>query len=304
MWTIVTLSDHTKLVNLLISLAHKTPDLKSPLNDVGYTLDHIGLKVVFSDGKELNPDISFKSHKANRLLLSEAKSGGVDNEQAKKYKALAPDDISRRGLTTLPAVGLSVETCYFCTSANRASVLANEAKHQWGFPIITFDGTSLKKERTNAKFRDEALEALFTEGITFDHEPTYAFYPFGEGDSEGWIVESVLWKLAVLATQGKTKFTEDQLVNECHPLIGYFGREEKKYVRRITHSALDLINKSGSQRFSIKPLKGQEWQIVKFSLGKFTKRYITFLADSFDKKGKFEDLTKWFAEEEKKEPED
>jgi hypothetical protein len=292
-----TLSDHTRLINLLITLAHKTPDLKSPLNQLGYDLEHIGLKIAFADGTGLDPDLSFKSHKRTALLLAEAKSGGVDNEQAKKYKALTPNDISRLGLTDLPAPNLSIQVFYACTKANRDMVMANEAKFHWGFPILTFDGKVLKKEEESAPFQDEEIERLFSTGVGFDHEPPLTFFPFGEGDSDGWVVLSVLYELAVLWTRQETTFTPDQLLRQCHRLFGYFDKEEKRRLLGITKSALDKINKSGSTRFAVRPLRGDKWQIVKFSIGRLGKNAITFLADSFDQKRPTMDLQKFLDDE-------
>ena len=266
------------------------------MNEIGYDLEHIGLKIVLGDGTGPNPDLSFKSHKANHLLLIEAKSGSVDNEQAKKYKSLTPADISRLGLTALPAPPLTIDVCYACTRENRESVLANEARYQWGFPIITYDGTVLRKEKTNAKFSDPALENLFAEGISFERDPSYSFYPFGEGDSPGWVVESVLFQLAILWTRGKDKFTVDELVQNCHPLIGYFDRDQVRQIIGLTRSALIKISQSGSRRFSIKQLKGQEWQIVKFGVGRFTRKYISLFADTFDARGQTLDLERYFKE--------
>ena len=62
-----TLSDHTKLVNLLITLAHKTPDLKSPLNQIGYDLEHIGLKITFTDGTGGEPRFIFQIAQKDRV---------------------------------------------------------------------------------------------------------------------------------------------------------------------------------------------------------------------------------------------
>ena len=245
----------------------------------------------------MNPDLSFKSHRRTALLLAEAKSGGVDNVQAKKYKALTPNDISKLGLTDLPAPNLSDQVFYACTKANRDMVMANEAKYQWGFPILTFDGKMLKKEEKSAPFQDEEVERLFSDGVGFDHDPPLAFFPFGVGDSDGWVVLSVLYELAVFWTRQQTIFTPDQLLRECHPFVGYFDRDQKRRFLGITKAALDKISKSGNTRFSIKPLRGDHWQIVKFSVGKLAKNAITFLADSFDKRGPTMDLQKFLDDE-------
>ena len=274
------------------------------MNDIGYELEYIGLKVTFPDGKEVRPDLSFKSHQANTLLLGEAKSGGVDNEQASRYKALTPELISTLGLTKLPAPKLNLDVFYACTKANRESVMANEARHQWGFPILSFDGTILKKEKTNARFKDPAVEKLFADGITFDHELTCAFYPFGEGDSDGYIVSSVLMRLAFMWTQGQNRFTVEGLVEECHPLMGYFDRSEKIRVFAVVRSLLTDISRAGNRRFVIRPIRGSEWQIDAFAAGRFARRLIMGFADTFDHRDRVADLERLFkeaAEEEEKE---
>gem|GEM_PF-4565177 len=231
------------------------------------------------------------------MLLAEAKSGSIDNDQASRYKAVTPEVISKLGLTKLPYPNLALDVFYTCTSANREAVMANEAKYRWGFPILTFDGSVLKKEKTSAKFKDPAVEKLFADGIKFDHELTYAFYPFGEGDSDGWIVTSILMRLAFLWTQGQHRFTPEDVVKGCHPLLGYFDRDERRHVLAVTRSALTEISKSGNRRFVIRPLRGQEWQIDAFSTGKYARRFIALLADTFDHKVRTDDLERIFREE-------
>jgi hypothetical protein len=302
-----TLSHHTRLVNLLITLALKTPDLKSPLSDLGYSLEHIGPKIVFSDNTVLTPDISFMSREKNSVLVCEAKAGGIDNDQAKKYKLLKPEDISRRALTALPAENLKVEVCYFCLLENRLEVLANEGKNRWGFPIIFFDGRSLKKDVSSGRFQDQRLEELFSRGVTIEREPPNTFYPFGSGDSQGWIAFCILYELMKLWALNKREITEDELIRSCHPLLGYCFRDERNFVKKITHVALESISKSGSLRYVIKPLGNQRWQLVKMTLGKNSERFITFLADGLDKRPderQIDDLMKWAVEQDKKEPDD
>jgi len=302
-----TLSDHTRLLNLLITLAYKTPDLPFPLFNLGYSLEHIGPRIVFSEAKlTLNPDLAFKSDARNEVLLVEAKSGGIDNKQAAKYKALAPDDISRRNLTSLPAENLKVEVCYVCLFQNRLEVLANEGKYYWGFPIIFFDGKSLRKDASSGKFRDERLEGLFSTGVTIEREPPNTYYPFGQGDSQLWISFCVLSQLMEMYAIGKREVTEDGVIKACHPLLGYCFKDERNFVKQITHTALESISKSGSLRYTIKSLGGQKWQLVKMTLGKNSESFIAKFSEEFDKKPdirKIEDLTKWIVEDERKEEE-
>lgn len=269
------------------------------MNSLGYDLESIGLRVVLSDG-ELRPDISFKSHKSNILLLGEVKGGGVDNVQAKKYKALKPDDISKQGLTTLPAPNLQLDVFYACTSENRESVMNNEAKHAWRFPILTFDGGTLKKERTNARFKDPDVESLFSEGVTLDHELTYSYYPFGEGDTIGWIAQSLLYTIGVLWTQNERIFSTERLVVASHPLLGFFGKDERRQLFAITRSVLMKISTSPNVHVSVKPLRGEKWQIDRFVIGKYMRKYISLLADSLDAPKQYVDLQRYLDEESRK----
>ncbi len=303
-----TLSDHTRLLNLLITLAYKTPDLPSPLFDIGYSLEHIGTKIAFpSDAVVLSPDLQFKSDAATTILFCEAKSGGIENGQAKKYKFLTPDIISSRNLTTLPAQNLKVETCYVCLFENRLDVLANEGLYRWGFPIIFFDGKTLKKDESTGNFNDPSLNKVFSKGITISREPPNTFYPFGQGDSQGWIAYCVLTQLLESWAMGVREVTEDDLIRNSHRFFGYCFQDERNFVKRITHTALESISKSGSLRYTIKPLGNQRWQLVKMTLGKNSEGFVAKFCDEFDKRPddrQTADLTEWIKEEEKKEPED
>lgn len=287
-----TLSDHTSLLNVLIALGHRTPDLKHPLEDHGYTLDRIGMKIDFPDG-ELNPDITFKSHARNRLLIIEAKSGGINNEQAKRYKALTPDHISRLGLTTLPATNLTTQVCYACLSKNIDKVLDNEQRHQHGFPIIVFSGSTLRKVEQSESFDDPELQQLFSDGVTFDCEPSYFNYPFGPDDTKGWIAYCVLSKLAEFWAREKKRFTEIDLMRECHPLIEYLGKKEQKIIHRVVHGVLEEVNDNDLPRLTIKKHKNQEWEIITFIFTKINAKSLMDMATRFDTKPDYDDLEKW-----------
>ena len=290
-----TLSEHTKLINLLISLSHRTPDLDYPLEKRGYSLDRIGINIVLPKG-QLNPDVSFKSHKQNHLLLVEAKSGGVDNEQAKKYGSLTADDISKRGLTTLPATNLAFQVCYVCLSKNKREVLENEKRMNWGFPILVFDGSSLKKEITDAAFIDKDLENLFSAGVKFNREPSYTHYPFDNSDTKGWIAYCIISKLAEFWAKETRRFSENELVRACHPLIEYLGRKERNAIRRTTHLFLVELNDKEFSRLEIKPHRNQEWELLNFVLTKKHSESLMMMADDFDKKEDFADMREFFPE--------
>lgn len=284
------LSQHTKLINALITLGHRTPDFKHPLEDIGYTIDFIGLRIVLQTG-ELRSDISFKSHKENTLVLMEAKSGGIEVKQAERYRTLSPNDISIRGLTSLPADNLKVQVCYVCTSGNHEKLLENEEKYHLGFPILVFNGTSLRKSREIKNvFVSEQLEELFDIGVTFDKELSNYYYPFGEGDNKAWIAFCILCTMAQFYGSGKKIFYEIELVRETHPLFEYISSDEKKSIRRTTRDVLDQLNKQDMVNFKIKRLEDQKWEIIDFRYTKSMQRFLMSVASIFETRAGYADI--------------
>ncbi|MBI3859503.1 MAG: hypothetical protein HY296_04600 [Thaumarchaeota archaeon] len=289
-----TLSEHTRLVNILITLGLRTPDFGHPLEDVGYTLDRIGPTVVLPDSTSVQPDLTFKSHERNRLLVAEAKSGGVDNAQAASFKQLTPDILSSQGITTLPATNLSFETCYACSSTNRDVVFQNEAQNHHGFPILVYEDETLKKGNGSSAFQDGLLENLFSRGVTFSRPPSFSNYPFGEGDGKGWIAFQVLAAISELEALGKGTFTEKDLMVKTHPLLGYMDPKARQYIHRVISDVLNTLNlREEDERFVIKKLHNQEWQVVKFRRTKQVAQMLMQIADEFDQKPDYEDLTSY-----------
>ena len=197
-----TLSEHTRLVNILITLGIRTPDFGHPLEDIGYTLDRLGPTAVLPDKSSVQPDVTFKSHEKKHLLMSEAKSGGIDNAQAEGFKKITPEIISSQGLTSLPASGLTSELCYACSSGNKETALRNEKEHHHGFPILVYESNVLRKDGATSAFQDGRLENLFAKGVVFAKPPPHNNYPFGEGDTKGWIAFHVLAAISELQALG------------------------------------------------------------------------------------------------------
>ncbi|MGH2637913.1 MAG: hypothetical protein ACRDF4_01285, partial [Rhabdochlamydiaceae bacterium] len=174
----------------------------------------------------------------------EAKSGGIEEKQAERYRTLSPNDILARGLTTLPADNLKLQVCYVCTSGNHEKLLENERKYNLGFPILVFDGSALRESiEIKNVFVSEQLEQLFRVGVIFDKELSNYNYPFGEGDNKAWIAFCLFSTLAQFYGLGKKIFSEIELVRETHPLFEYISSDEKKGIRRTTHDVMEQLNR-------------------------------------------------------------
>ncbi len=301
----ITLSNHTRLVNLLLALSRHTPDLDHPLDNIGYSLEHVGLRIVLPVGNPLVPDLSFRSANPNELLLIEAKSGGVNNEQARKYASLDPVEISKRGLTSLEAMGLSVQVCYAVTAMNRDKVLENEKRYRLGFPIITFQNNLVAREPKSSPFKNPKLEKFFSDGVKFRRNPSTEVFPFSADDSRGWIAFSVASKLIELNAVGISRFTELDLTRRCHPLMGYFSRENEAEIRSVVHKTLTSLRDIGSTRLVIRSLSNQEWEISTFRRVKSVRKMLMDLAEKLDSEPG--DLRKFLTEaakDEAKEPQE
>jgi hypothetical protein len=287
-----TLSEHTRLINVLITLGVRTPDFGHPLEDIGYTLDRIGPTVVLPDSTKVQPDLAFKSHERNHLLLSEAKSGGIDDGQAGHLKQVTPQMISSQGLTSLPAPNLSFEACYACGGGNKTVVFRNEAEKHYGFPILVYEGGSLRKGADSGAFIDRPLDDLFSTGVAFLKPPPTHHYPFGEGDSKGWIAFQVLAAISEIVALGKTTFTETELMRKTHPLLEYMDARARQYIHRVIADVLNTLNlREDDDRFVIKRLRSQEWQVVKFRRTKLVAEMLMGIADEFDGRPDYADLT-------------
>ncbi|QQG48870.1 MAG: hypothetical protein HY247_00680 [archaeon] len=249
---------------------------------MGYSLERIGMKIALPLGEPLVPDLSFKNANPNELLLIEAKSGGVDSEQGKKYSKLQPLDISKKGLTSLDAKDLSIQVCYACTASNKQKVLENEKRNKLGFPIIAFENNRIVKEPSSALFKNHKLEKFFSAGVSFERSPSTDVYPFSADDSRGWIAFYVMAKLVELHAVGKTRFSEKDLMLKCHPLISYFSNEHQGEVHSVVHKALVSIVEIGSTRVQIRSVGNQEWEITKFHRVKSVRKMLMDLAEKLD----------------------
>lgn len=77
------------------------PPWPSPLADAGYEIIRIEQPVTTEAGK-VTVDLLFAARARNALLAIECKDGSVQEEQAKRYQAMAPIDLVRTASVTLP----------------------------------------------------------------------------------------------------------------------------------------------------------------------------------------------------------
>jgi len=94
------LSNHTRLINIILNLAICTAKFPHPLYDLGYLLKKgCGIEVKIKlNGQGVTPDVLLINDKDNHILIFECKSKAIKNDQLMKYLTLKDNIVNAKRL--------------------------------------------------------------------------------------------------------------------------------------------------------------------------------------------------------------
>lgn len=237
------ISEHTKLMNCFIGLTKKDFTFPSSLREEGYNLDSIEPHFRNSLGEEVNGDLLLNSRKIDHALVIECKggrdaNGGHLKEQIKKYKGLTKQDILPH-VSTSESSKLSMDVTFVFSEKDNSSI-PNYPDIGNNFAVIIKKESSIEKSNDYGSFKRNELNILFSRGISIPKEIPTKYYPFSCDDSLLAMAPFILRSIVHLARKKRQGFTEDDILDNAHPLWKYFDDHHKKSMR----TKLDKIMKS------------------------------------------------------------
>ncbi|KAF5072912.1 hypothetical protein DSECCO2_196940 [anaerobic digester metagenome] len=253
----VELSDHTKLMNIIIGLCHDIPHWPNPFTQKNYKISQIEAKI-----PESNPDIIISNTSTNHSILFECKSShNVKEKQIEKYAKVRKDPsvvIQSGKVKVVHKRQYSVDIAY-CSFEDLSS---NEL-------ICKHDMHCIHIERiTNAKinsihltrgiFSKNGLNAVFPID-TKTSKPPYFLYPFDENDIELFTKE-MLNQLQKFALTNKNSFTTPELLSKTHPL--WHRIDDKKKFEKKASSILSDLQKKGLKNYLERSKASGKWSIT------------------------------------------
>src|SRR5579871_5027057 len=156
------------------------------------------------------------------MLIVEAKSGSIQRRQHNEYTRLIPADINSKLISSVPASLLNIEICYACSDANLPLFYAERFTNGFSFPLLVFDGMSIKRDPSFPHFSNQTLENTFSGvGIRFNHPPPNTYYPFSDEDS--LYVKARVIIESISQYDAGQEFTPEELMGIAHPTYGQFG---------------------------------------------------------------------------------
>lgn len=239
------LSNHTKLMNIIICLSNKNRLCTPVLFDNHYILEYIELSFNKLNGDTIHADVCLKNPKSNNFILLECKDGGLEIDQAKRYATLDQKDIINSCVGTLS--GNFTHEVVYLVSENKADKLINSIKlNSFNFPILVSDETKIKLRQND--FNCQILQKIFTQngGVDLPNPVPTFFYPFGTDDSNAYILRYIS---PVLIGLIGTEFNVEDVIKPVHTLYGYIDDSSLKDLKRKVAKLLFYVSKNDLNDF-------------------------------------------------------
>lgn len=232
------LSNHTKLMNIVMGLALKIPKWPHPLRDLGYTID-----VVEANMPEANPDIILTTKKYNHSIVADCKSNTVDEGQIKKYASIQSDPqiLIRRGFVTIPVIKHYSADPTFISFNDLSMIPLVIDNNICSLHVVEKDGNIQKIEFKFGKFQLNDLNAIFPINVA-GAKPPYNLYPFDVQDRETFTLYLLRELLTYVLKQ--TSFTVEELLSSVHPYWSIIHGHKQKEFKTIADRILSELGKS------------------------------------------------------------
>lgn len=239
------LSNHTKLMNIIICLSNKNRHCTPELFNNHYILESIELSFNKLNGNTIHADVCLINPKSNNFILLECKDGGLEIDQAKRYATLDQKDIINACVSTLN--GNFAHEVVYLGSDNKANKLINAIKlNSFDFPILVSDETKIKLRHNN--FNCQILQNIFTQngGVDLPNPVPTFFYPFGKDDSNAYILRCIS---PVLIGFRGTEFDVEDVIKPIHKLYEYIDDSSLNELKRKVARLLFDVSKNDLNDF-------------------------------------------------------
>ena len=259
------LSNHTKLMNIIICLSHKNRRCTPVLFNNHYILESIELSFSKLNGDTIHADVCLINPKSNNFILLECKDGGLEKDQAKRYATLDQKDIINACVSTLS--GNFAHEVVYLGCENKADKLISAIQlNSFNFPILVSDENKIKLRHND--FNCQILQKIFTQngGVDLPNPfPTF-FYPFGTDDSNAYILRCIS---PVLIGFRGTEFNVEDVIKPIHKLYEYIDdsslNELKRKVAKLLYDVSkndlnDFFDLPTNKKFKLKDIGAKRFQ--------------------------------------------
>ena len=259
------LSNHTKLMNLILCLSQKNRSCEPVLFNKHYIVETIELDFNKQNGEKINADISLKNPQTNNLLFVECKDGGLELDQAKRYASLDKLDIVTAGVTSL--VGdFKHETAYVTSKESKDKLIEGIKKSSLKFPVIAAGDERLKLEQNS--FNCPILQEIFSgKGIQLPKDIPVFYYPFSKDDSDAHILSFIG---PVLIKHRGQEFDEEDILRSTHNLYEFIDLSSQKSLKSRIGILLNRLAKGDLNNFFDLPSKGK-YKLKEFAVKRFNR---------------------------------
>lgn len=211
--------------------------------DMGYGVKWIEYPFTCHTGETVVPDLVITSDIQNNCILFESKSGNnIENEQAKRYMKVEPEDIvTKLHVDTKGGKKPSKDITYLCFSEATINIVQQLDSLDAKFPVLEMS-TDLVKLANN-HFSVEQLNKDLSKGIYIDRNKIpMGYFPFDEESSNSEIAPYVVRTLIAFARQNKPQFTSDEITRDIiGSLWEHFGDLKKK---NLEHKVSSILGKA------------------------------------------------------------
>ena len=218
-------------INVWIALHRGEAGWPRNLADQGFAIHRLEAPVSTSAGLTVVDGISVRGEPAT-VLVTECKAGGsVENEQARRYAAMTPQDVYRFvGLPSKPDLW-EIEPIYACLGEGRGGIRVDLDRLGLPFPLLVVDDRRVRLEAA----AEDAVDS-FSVKVPPGPPPRYVVV---DGDSsEEELLEYLLPELMAAASRGQAFVRVDTLLQSVMPYWDVYGPPAKKQLRTKARAAL------------------------------------------------------------------
>lgn len=233
----------------------------NPLWHVGYRLEALELPANPQERRIVIDCVAFHPP-ANRFLLAEGKSGGIEPEQAQRYGTVDPKELVRTIGVTVTAPGeLHSDVIYVGLAEHVDSILLGLAKAGCPYPLIAVgpEEISLHGQAPN----DPAVAAALEHPIGIKGPPPFLvkvdeLSPPAEYDA---LVGAAL--VAAVA-QGRDTIGIPELAASAIPHLHLLGKGARKQIEKLVTAAARRACEQAKETFSFHPsTANREYALVR-----------------------------------------
>lgn len=258
------LSNHTKLMNAILYLAHKNRSCEPVLYKNHYTVDSIELSFNKQNGDKIHTDMTLINPKLQNFVLIECKDGRLQKDQADRYNTLNFSDIVNAGVAPLTGK-FNYEVVYVSSEDKKDKLLQDIRNNSYSFPVLVFNDSKIKLEHNT--FKCQTLNQIFTEneGADIPNPFPVFFYPFGKDDSDAYILSWIGRTLIKFIGQ---EFDVEDVLRETHQIYEFIDEKALKDLKGRIAKLLTDISKKDMNEFFVVP-SNKHYRLKVFGVSKF-----------------------------------